>query len=73
MGEDLKTLARLQLTEDRIAEASKARDSLVEQVEAKRRPSKDSPGSATRSKTASTPSSVSGVRSKRASTPRRRS
>ena len=34
MGEDLKTLARLQLTEDRIAEASKARDSLVEQVEA---------------------------------------
>ena len=36
MGEDLKTLARLQLTEDRIAEASKARDSLVEQVEPRR-------------------------------------
>ena len=33
MGEDLKTLARLQLTEDRIAETSKVRDELVIKVE----------------------------------------
>jgi Ran GTPase-activating protein (RanGAP) involved in mRNA processing and transport len=33
LGEDLKTLARLQLTENRISEASKARDELISSVE----------------------------------------
>jgi len=33
LGEDLKTLARLQLTENRISEASKARDELISAVE----------------------------------------
>ena len=39
--EDLKNLARLQLTENRIAEASKARDDLAEVVEQKNAEIKD--------------------------------
>ena len=41
MGEDLKTLARLQLTEDRIAETTKARDELVIKVESQTATVKD--------------------------------
>ena len=41
MMEDLKNLARLQLTENRIAEASKARDDLAEVVEQKNAEIKD--------------------------------